>query len=169
MLRGHTVGGAVRAAKHDRHVGLAARHVVGLGRRVDHVVDRLHRKVPRHELADRPQTGERGADGETGETHLGDGRVDDAVAAVLLKEAARDLVGALVLADLLANQKDGRVARHLLVDRRVERVTHGQLFRGGGKVTHGRARRRARHLGGRDQAGREFGQEEWGAHVERSR
>ena len=47
------------------------------------------------------------ADGEAGEARLGDGRVNDAVAAVLLVQAARDLVRALVLADLLACARSG--------------------------------------------------------------
>ena len=39
------------------------------------------------------ETCEGGADGETGETHLGDGRVDDSLLAKLVQKAFRDLAG----------------------------------------------------------------------------
>jgi hypothetical protein len=77
----------------------------------------LHREVEGHELDDRPQLLVRRAGGEAGEAGLRDGRVDDARRAELLEQALGDLVGALVLSNLLANHKDVGVARHLLEHR----------------------------------------------------
>ena len=99
-------GGAVGAAEDDRAAHLAARHVERLGRRVDDLVDRLHGEVEGHELDDRLQPAERRADAQAGEAVLGDRRVDDALGAELLEQALADLVGALVLRDLLAHQED---------------------------------------------------------------
>ena len=78
VLGGDARGGAVRAAEHDRARHLAAGHVARLGRRVDDLVDRLHGEVEGHELDDRPQPGEGGADAEPGKAVLGDRRVDHA-------------------------------------------------------------------------------------------
>ena len=66
---------------------LAARHVEGLGRRVDDLVDRLHGEVEGHELDDRAQARERRADADAGETVLGDRRVDDATIAEFLQQS----------------------------------------------------------------------------------
>ena len=93
VLRCNPRRSAVRPAEHDRHLDLRARHVVHLRRRVDHVVDRLHREVPRHELDDRPQLLVRGTRGQPGEARLGDRRVDHALGAVLLEQPLGDLRG----------------------------------------------------------------------------
>ena len=66
-----------------------------------------------------------------GEAVLGDRRVDDAPRAEFLQQALRDLVGALVLGDLLAHHEDVLVAAHLL--------GHG--------VAQGLAHRHGHHLG----------------------
>src|SRR3546814_16947021 len=55
---------------------LAARHIQRLGRRIDDLVDRLHGEVEGHELDDRLQAAEGGADADAGETLLGERRVD---------------------------------------------------------------------------------------------
>ncbi len=86
------------APEDDRAAHLSAGHVERLGGRVDDLVDRLHGEVEGHELDDRPQARERGADAEAREAVLGDRRVDDPLRAELLQQALRDLVGALVLA-----------------------------------------------------------------------
>ena len=163
VLRRHPRRGAVRAAEHDRRAHLAAGHVEGLRRRVDDLVDRLQREVEGHELDDRPQAGEGGADREAGEAVLGDRRVDDAPRPELVEQALADLVGALVLADLLADQEDVAVAAHLLGHRVAQRLAHrlvaerrplGNLRRGrgrGGGLRRDRLRRsllRCRRRGG---------------------
>ena len=61
------------------------------------------------------------------EAVLGDGRVHDALGAELLQEVARDLVGALVLGDLLAHHEDRVVAAHLLRHRVAQGVADGDV------------------------------------------
>ena len=114
VLRGDAARRAVGAAEHHRAAHLAAAHVIGLGGRVDDVIDRLHREVERHELDDRLQPAHRRTGAEAGETVFGDRRVDDARRAELLEQSLRDLVGALILGNLLAHDEDGRIGAHLL-------------------------------------------------------
>ena len=93
------------------------------------MVDGLHRKVEGHELADWPQAGVRGASADPREPRLGNGGVHHALGAELLQQPLCDLVGALVLRDLLTHHKDVFVPLHLLAHRPVERVTHSHLQR----------------------------------------
>ena len=66
-------------------------------------------KVMNSTIGFRPAEGR--ADAEAGEAVLGDRRVDHPLGAELLQQALADLVGALVLGDLLAHQEDLFVAR----------------------------------------------------------
>ena len=93
MLRRDTGGGTVRPTEHDRTRHVSTGHVVRLSGTVDDVVDSLHGKVPGHEFTDRTQTGEGGTDGETGETHFGDGSVDDSAFSKLVEQTLGDLIG----------------------------------------------------------------------------
>ena len=113
VLGGDAGSRAVRAAEHDRAVHLPARHVVGLGRRIDDLIHRLHGEVERHELDDWLETAKRSANAEAGKTVLGDRRVNNALRAEFLQQALGDLVGALILGDLLAHDEHGRIAPHL--------------------------------------------------------
>ena len=106
VLRAELCGRAARAAEHDRQLELPARHLPDLGRVVDDLIDRDEREVQGHELDDRPQPDHRRADADAGEAALGDRRVDDALLAELLQQALRHLVGAVVVADLLAHEED---------------------------------------------------------------
>ena len=124
MLRRDARGDAVRAAKHDRRRHLTARHIARLRRRVDDLVHRLHGEIERHELDDRPESGKRRADPEPGETMLGDRRVDHAARPEFLQQTLADFVGALVLADLLAEQQHAVVAPHLLGHCIAQRLAH---------------------------------------------
>ncbi len=124
-------GGAIRPAEHDRAAELAAGHVEGLGRRVDDVVDRLHGEVPGHELDDRPQAREGGADAQAREAVLGDRRVDHPADAELVEQPLAHLVGALILGDLLADQEHLGIAPHLLGHRVAQRLAHGLPDHGG--------------------------------------
>src|SRR5438270_1679732 len=54
VLGGDARSGAVGPAEHDWASHLSARHVVRLRRRIDDVIDRLHREVEGHELDDWP-------------------------------------------------------------------------------------------------------------------
>ena len=66
---------------------LPAGHVERLRRRIDDLVDRLHGEVEGHELDDRAQARERGADADAGKAVLGDRRVDHAPVAEFLQQA----------------------------------------------------------------------------------
>ena len=134
MLGAHAAGGAVGAAEDDAGADLAAGHVQGLGRRIDDVVDGLHGEVERHELDDRLQPRHGGADAQAGKAVLGDRGIDDALVAKLLQQFAADLVGPLVLGDLLADQEDLVVPTHLLGHGVAQGVADGGL-------DHGRAGR----------------------------
>src|SRR5690606_5185691 len=63
---------------------------------------------------------------------------------VLLEQAARDLVGAVVRAHLLAHQKDVRIAGELLVEGLVEGFTKRQLTHGPSPARWDRRTRRCR-------------------------
>jgi hypothetical protein len=91
---------------------------------VDDLVEGQEREVERHHLGDRPQPDERGADCDACDRLLGDRRVAHAPLPELLDHPLGDLVGALVLADLLAEEEDGRVAPHLLLHGLVEGLAH---------------------------------------------
>ena len=80
-------------------------------------------KVMNSTIGFRP--GQRRADADAGEAVLGDRRVDDALGAEFLQQALRDLVGALVLGDLLAHDEDVAVAAHLLGHGVAQRLAHG--------------------------------------------
>ena len=137
VLGGDPRRGAVGPAEHDRAAHLPARHIIGLGRRIDDVVDRLHREVEGHELDDRPKAAHRRAGAETGKAIFGDRRVDDALGPELLEQILRDLVGALIFGDLLADHEHPLVAPHLLRHRVAQRLAQG----------HGDERRPVGHFG----------------------
>ena len=71
-------------AHHQRHVHLAAVHVAALGGDVDELVHRQHQEVHADVDVDRPQPGQRHADGRAGHGVLGQRRAEDALGAVLL-------------------------------------------------------------------------------------
>ena len=114
VLRADPARRAVGPAEHDRAAHLAARHIIGLGRRIDDVVDRLHREVEGHELDDRLQPAHRRARAEAGKAIFGDRRVDHALRPELVEQALGDLVGALILGDFLAHHEHAVVAAHFL-------------------------------------------------------
>mmetsp|Transcript_42257 Transcript_42257/g.72162 ORF Transcript_42257/g.72162 Transcript_42257/m.72162 type:complete len:212 (-) Transcript_42257:78-713(-) len=132
MLRRRPRRIAVRPTEHDGTGNVPRTHVILLGGGVDNLIDRLHGKVPRHEFDNGSQVFVRRADGHAGESHLGDGRVDDAFGAVLLEEALGHLVGSLVLRHLLSEDEDFFVAFHFLVDGGVDGVANGHIHGGHG-------------------------------------
>lgn len=128
VLRSDTGGSTVGATEHDRRAQDTRGHVVLLGAGVEDLVHRLHGKVERHELADWTQPGKCSTDGQTGEASLGDRRVNHAVLAELVKQTTGDFVRAVVAGDLLTQQEHVRVALHLLLHGRVERIAHTHLL-----------------------------------------
>ncbi len=80
---------------------------------------------------------------------LGDRRVDHARGAEFLQQALGDLVGALILGDLLADDEDGLVAPHFLRHGVAQRFAHGHgdHLGAGGHVRLGRSLQLARRAG----------------------
>jgi hypothetical protein len=78
------------------------------------------------------QPAERGADGETAETHLGDGCVDNPLVAKAVQQALGDLVCAVVLGNLLTHDEHLGVALELLGERLVQGVADCVLLDTGG-------------------------------------
>jgi hypothetical protein len=77
------------------------------------------------------QTAEGSADGETAETALGDGGVDDTLVAEAVQQALGDLVGTIVLGDLLTQDEDLGVRLKLLGKSLVQGVSDGVLLDAG--------------------------------------
>ena len=86
VLRGRTAGGAKVRAQHQRHIQLATRHVVGLGRLIAELVHDQKQEVAEHQVHHRAASGHGGPDGDAHETGFGDRRVDDARGAEFLDQ-----------------------------------------------------------------------------------
>ena len=126
VLRGDARGGAIGAAKHDRTVHLAARHIARLGGGIDDLVHRLHREVEGHEFDDRAQACKGRAYTEPGKTMFGDRRIDHPAGAEFLQQPLRDFIGAFVFGDLFADDENAVVAAHLLGHRVAQGFAHGK-------------------------------------------
>ena len=88
----------------------------------DDLVDRQTGEVDVHQLDDRPQAGERGADARADDPELADRRLADALGPELGEQAGGHLERAAVLGDVLAHDQDPRVALHLEPQRVAERL-----------------------------------------------
>lgn len=89
------------------------------------------RKAVRFVTYDGVKAGEGSADGETAEAGLGNGRVDDALVAEAVQETLCDLVGAVVLGNLLTQDEDLGVLLELLGEGLVEGLTDRVLLDAG--------------------------------------
>src|SRR5690606_27844824 len=76
------------------------------------LVDAHQREVERHELDDRTQAIHGGANTDTGETKLRDGRVNNAVRAEFVEHTLAHFVSAVVLSNFLAHKEDLFVSAH---------------------------------------------------------
>ena len=93
----------------------------------DEVVPGAGDEVGELHLRDRAHAHDRGAGAAADDRGLGERRVDHAPRAELLLEAERDLEGAAVHADVLADDEDALVAPHLLAETVGDRLEVGQL------------------------------------------
>ncbi|MNC85518.1 hypothetical protein D3C83_11220 [compost metagenome] len=142
MLRRRPPRRAHRRAEDERHLPLAARHVVDLRRLVADLIHDQHQEVAEHDVDDRPHAGHRGADAQAGEARLRDRRIDDPPGAEFLDQALEHLEGRARFGDVLAHEDDGRVAAHLFGNRLADGVAETDLL---GGVPDGRRRRCFRH------------------------
>ena len=145
---------ADRHAHHDRARPLIARAVA----QHRHLVANLHHRGPdvveELNFDYRLDSAHRHADGAADDAGFGNRRVEHAVAAVGALQAMRDLedaafalhflqgFGAARVRDVLAEHDDARVARHLVLQRLVDRVHHrrGLAVRSGRRVERRRCR-----------------------------
>jgi len=98
---------------------------VHLRRGVDDLVDRQEGEVEGHELDDWSEACHRRTDTQSGEAEFADGRVYNPLIPELSQQAFRDLIGAVVLGDLFADQEDVGVAFHLFTESLVEGLAVG--------------------------------------------
>lgn len=148
--------GTVGTAEDDGALELASGHVTTLGGAVDDVVDGLHGEVEGHELDDGDDPRHGRADADACEPGFRDGRVHYSVPPVFLHQSlahlhyemdvrkcpcwwmvvreggrivgyCRYLVGAVVLADLLAQQDNLGIPRHFLVESFIQCISNRNL------------------------------------------
>ena len=89
------------------------------------MVDRLHGKIESHELDDRTQATECGANANAGKTVFGDRRIDDPLGAEFLKQPLADFIGTLVFSNLLTHQENRFVAPHFFSHGIAKRFAYG--------------------------------------------
>ncbi len=123
MLRAKAADIASRhGADRDRHVGSAAGHVAQLCGVVGDLVHADGEEVIDHDFGDRPQTGQRCADGSADDGLLGNRRRPHPVQPVLRRQAGRGFdYAARRIMNVLAQQEHPVVA----VERQIEGVVDG--------------------------------------------
>ena len=145
VLGGDAGGRAVRPAKHDRAMHLAARHIERLGGGVDDVVDRLHGEVPGHELDDGLEPAKAAPTPTPAKPYSVMGVSTTRVGPNSSSRPWRHFIGALILGDLLAHEEHIRIGAHLLGHGVAQRLAHGH----GDHLGAGRNFRLGARLGGR--------------------
>ncbi|KAI6775058.1 hypothetical protein HG530_001816 [Fusarium avenaceum] len=109
------------------------RHVEGLGGGVDDLIDGLHGEVEGHELTlNGVKTTQGSTNSETTETRLGDRSVNDTLLTEAVEETLGNLVGTVVLGNLLTEDEDLLVLGELLCESLVERISDSVLLDAGG-------------------------------------
>src|SRR5713226_8995521 len=136
VLRGGAARRSERRAHDERHLQLAARHVVDLRRLVAELVHDERQKVAEHDVDDGAQARHRSADTEPRDAGLRDRRVEHALRSELLDETREHLERRSGLRDVLADDEDGRVAAQLFRERLVDRLPEAQLPRLDAKNSH---------------------------------
>ncbi len=126
---GRAPGPALRAQDH-RHADLPPEHVADLGGLVGHLVHGEAEEVDIHEFRDRSQPRHGSADGGADDSRLADRRVEQAFGAELVDQVLGDPVGAAIEPDLLADDDDGRVGPHSILQGLAERIAVGDLCHG---------------------------------------
>ncbi len=117
---------AALGAQHERHPELPAGHEVGLGSRVDELVQGEREEVDEHDLQHRPLARLGRADRDAADRRLADRRVDHPLGAELLGQAGGHRVRT-ALGDVLADHEHVVVGPHRLGERPVERLDEGRL------------------------------------------
>src|SRR5690606_4496042 len=116
---------ATGSSEDNRAADLSTAHVSNLGGCVHHLIDGQQREVPGHHLDYRAQSHHGRTDTDAGESQFGDRSVDHATSTELLQQAARHLVGAIILGNFLTHEVYVVVPLHLFAERLVERIAVG--------------------------------------------
>eukprot|EP00128_Syssomonas_multiformis_P014289 Colp12_sorted_trinity150504_noHs@3256 len=127
VLSTHTLGVTVRTTEHNGDLNSASRHVVSLSGRVNDLINSLHGEVEGHELANRLKASHGSANGKTSKTHLGNGGVQDTLRTELVQETLGNLVGTIVLGDLLTNNENLIISLHFFLHGVVQGFTNSEL------------------------------------------
>jgi hypothetical protein len=117
MLRAEPRPGPVGHADRDRHADLPAGHVAVLGQLVGDLVEADAGEVGEHDLGQRAQPLDRGADRRADDRLLGDRRVEHPPCAEALVEAVGGLERTAGGADVLADDEDVLVGLELVCHR----------------------------------------------------
>ena len=110
------VSRAVRSAKRDRDVELAARHGEHVRCVIHDLIKRNEGKTERHELDNRPQPNHGGADAQARKTVLANRGIDDALRSEAIEQALAHFVSAVVLRDFFAHEEDIWIALQFNLD-----------------------------------------------------
>ena len=121
---------AVRHADHHRQPEGPVRPIPHATDLADDLVEGGIGEVGKLHLGDRAQAIDRGAHGGAGDHRLGERRVEHPLVAVLGPQAVGRAEDAALLADVLAQDHHVRVALHLLVHARADRLEDVQLGHG---------------------------------------
>ena len=146
VLRRELPAGAGGHPDHQRHVQLAAGHVREGRGVVEDLVEREQAEVHGHDLDDRPQPGERGADARADEAGLRERGVADPLGTELLEQPEADGEAAAVHPDVLAHQEDPVVLAQRLPERLAQRLPVRRLDGPGGSRHRGGPRAERGHL-----------------------
>ena len=128
MDRAESAARADDRAEDERHAHLLPRQEPVLRRLIDDRVHRERQEVAEHDLDNGTQPVHRRAKCGAGQSELRDGRVEDALWAVLLVEARRRREDAAGHGDVLAEEDHPLVERKLLVERVPDRGAEGDRW-----------------------------------------
>src|SRR5262249_24631985 len=95
--------------------------------RVQYLVQREHRKVPGHELDDRPEPILSSAYADGRESQLRNRRIDDTLGTKLIQHTLAYLVGAVVFSNLLPHQENPVIATHFIIHSFAQRLSESNL------------------------------------------
>jgi len=103
-------GVAQAAPRHaDNHRDRTAPAITNLRGVVDELIESGGDEIVELHLADRPSSGQRGADADAEDSALGERRIDDPIAELFQQRAKQQERVAVLPADVLAVDKDARV------------------------------------------------------------
>ena len=86
------------------------------GRLIAELIHHQIQKIPEHQINNRPRSSHRGTHSDAHKAGLGNWRIDDTAGAELFNQAGQHLERCARLGDVLAENKDRRIAPHFFGD-----------------------------------------------------